>query len=79
MAQTDWRPTEDVGNHDQCIPGAPVRTARILLHTKGLKESIELAQDRRAWSAFVRDVVKSIGDAGSTRPGRANADTGTSN
>ncbi len=27
-----------------------------------------LAQDRRAWSASVRDVVKAIGDAGSTRP-----------
>ncbi len=34
-----------------------------------LKVSNELAQDRRAWSAFVRDVVNAIGDAGSTRPG----------
>ncbi len=29
----------------------------------------EYAQDRRAWGASVRDVVNSIGDAGSTRPG----------
>ncbi len=29
----------------------------------------ELAQDCRAWSASVCDVVNSIGDAGSTRPG----------
>ncbi len=29
----------------------------------------ELAQDRRAWSASVRDGVNSNGDGGSTRPG----------
>ncbi len=29
----------------------------------------ELAQGRRAWSASDRDVVYTIGDAGSTRPG----------
>ncbi len=34
-----------------------------------VKVSSELAQGRRAWSASVRDVVNSIGDAGSTRPG----------
>ncbi len=34
-----------------------------------VKVSSELAQDRRAWSASVRDVVNAIGDAGSTRPG----------
>ncbi len=34
-----------------------------------LKVSSELAQDCRAWSASVRDVANSIGDAGSTRPG----------
>ncbi len=28
----------------------------------------ELAQDRRAWSDSIRDVVSSNGDAGSTRP-----------
>ncbi len=31
--------------------------------------SSEIAQDRRAWNASVRDVVNAIGDAGSTRPG----------
>ncbi len=31
------------------------------------KVSSDLAQDRRAWSASVRDVVNLIGDAGSTR------------
>ncbi len=36
---------------------------------KGLGES-ELTQDRRAWSATLRDVVNPIADAGSTRPGR---------
>ncbi len=37
---------------------------------KGLGEiSSELAQDRRVWGASIRDVVNSIGDAGSTRPG----------
>ncbi len=34
-----------------------------------VKVSSKLAQDRRAWSASVRDVVNAIGDAGSTRPG----------
>ncbi len=34
-----------------------------------MKVSSELAQDRRAWNASVRDVVNVIGDAGSTRPG----------
>ncbi len=38
---------------------------------EGLGESLssELAQDRRACSASVRDEVNSIGDAGLTRPG----------
>ncbi len=42
--------------------------------------SNELAQDRRAWSASLRDVVNSVGDAGSTRPppSRVNADESTS-
>ncbi len=34
-----------------------------------VKVSSELAQDRRAWSASVRDVVNAIGDAGSTHLG----------
>ncbi len=34
-----------------------------------VKVSSELAQDRRAWSASVRDVVNAIGDASSIRPG----------
>ncbi len=34
-----------------------------------VKVSSELAKDRRAGSASVRDVVNAIGDAGTTRPG----------
>ncbi len=34
-----------------------------------VKVSSELAVDRRAWSASIRDVVNSIGDAGSIRIG----------
>ncbi len=34
-----------------------------------LKVFFELTQDRRTRVTFVRDVVNSIGDAGSTRPG----------
>ncbi len=41
---------------------------------RGLGES-ELAQDRRAWDASTRDVVSSIGDAGSTRPEKTTAST----
>ncbi len=33
-----------------------------------MKVSSELAQDRRAWSASVRDVVNCIGDAGFNPP-----------
>ncbi len=34
-----------------------------------MKDSSQLAQDRRAWGASIRDVVKSIGGTGSTRVG----------
>ncbi len=34
-----------------------------------VKESSELAQDRRVWSSSVRGVVNAVGVAGSTRPG----------
>ncbi len=51
----------------------PISGPRIFGHArwrKGwVKVSSELAQDRRAWNASVRDVVNAIGDAGSTRPG----------
>ncbi len=47
--------------------------ARVFGHARWrknwVKVSCELTQDRRAWSASVRDVVNAIGDAGSTRPG----------
>ncbi len=51
----------------------PLSGPRVFGHARCRKDwvkvSSELAQDRRAWSASVRDVVNSIGDAGSTRPG----------
>ncbi len=34
-----------------------------------VKAASELTQDQRAWSASVRNVVNSLGDVGSTRPG----------
>ncbi len=66
MAQTSWRPGEDMGYHDQGRPGTDLRTASLRLPRtmeKGLGESLssELAQDRR-------DVLNVIADAGSTRP-----------
>ncbi len=46
---------------------------RVFRHARWRKDwvkvSSEVAQDRRAWNASVRDVVNAIGDAGSTRPG----------
>ncbi len=66
------RPAKDMGYHDQGRPGTDLWTARLRPRTmeKGLvKVSSELAQDRRAWSASVRDVVNAIGDACSTRLG----------
>ncbi len=50
----------------------PISGPRVFGHTRWRKDwvniSSDLAQDRRAWSASVRDVVNSTGDAGSTRP-----------
>ncbi len=72
MAQTSWSPTEDMGNHDH-VDLEPISEPRVLGHARWRKDWVkvysELAQDRRAWNASVRDVVNAIGDAGSTRPG----------
>ncbi len=58
-----------MGCHDQGGPGP-----RIFGHARWSKDwekvSSELAQDRRAWSASVRYVVKAIG----LNPPRVNAD-----
>ncbi len=59
-----------MGYHDQGRPGTDLRTASLRPRTMDwVNVSSELAQDRRAWNASVRDVVNAIGDAGSTRPG----------
>ncbi len=62
-----------MGYHDQGRPGTDLRTASLRTRTMetGLGESVssELAQDRRAWSTSVRDVVNAIGGAGSACPG----------
>ncbi len=51
----------------------PISGPRVFGHARWRKDwvkvSCELAQDRRAWNASIRDVVNAIGDAGSTRPG----------
>ncbi len=51
-------------NHDQGKRGTALRTVSLRPRTmeKGQGES-------RAWVAFARDVVNSIGDASSPRPG----------
>ncbi len=71
LARGAW-PWAHMGNHDQGRPGAALRTASLRPRTMEkelvVKKSSELAQDRRAWSASVRDVVDAIGDAGSTHP-----------
>ncbi len=58
--------TSHEGNHNYDGP-------RVFGYTqwrKGwVKVSSELTQGRRALGTFIRDVVSSIGDAGSTRPG----------
>ncbi len=58
-----YYPTEGMGR-----PGAPLPTVSLGLRTmeKGLGK---LTQDRRVWGASILDVVNSISDAGSTRPG----------
>ncbi len=51
----------------------PFAEPRVFGHARWRKDWVEvfceLAQGRRAWSASVGDVVNSVGDAGSTRPG----------
>ncbi len=51
----------------------PISGPRVFGHAQWRKDWVkkysELAQDRRAWSASVRDVVSSTGNVGSTRPG----------
>ncbi len=51
----------------------PISGPRVFGHARWrkvwVKVSSELAQDHRAWSASVRDVVNANADAGSTRPG----------
>ncbi len=51
----------------------PISEPRVFGHARWRKDWVkvfsELAQDRRTWSASVRDVVNAIGDTGSTRPG----------
>ncbi len=51
----------------------PLSVPRVFGHARWRKDLVidsgEIAQDRRAWRASVRDVVNSIGYAGSTRPG----------
>ncbi len=50
----------------------PLSGPRVFGHARWRKDwvkvSSELAHNRRAWSAAVRDVVNAIGDADSTRP-----------
>ncbi len=55
-----WRmPAEVVGSHDQGRPGTPLQTASLRPGTMDwVKVFSELAQNPRAWSASVRDVVK---------------------
>ncbi len=51
----------------------PISGPRAFGHARWRKDWVkvpsELAQDRRFWSASVRDVVNAVSDAGSTRPG----------
>ncbi len=52
----------------------PFSRRRLFGHARWRKDWMkvysELAQDRRAWGSSVRDVVNTIGDAGSTLPDR---------
>ncbi len=66
VAQTTWATTIKADLE-------PISGPRVFGHTRWRKDwekvFSELAQDRRAWSASVWDVVNADGDAGSTRPG----------
>ncbi len=63
VAQANWRPAEDMGIHNQ---GISLRICYARWRNGWLKVSNELALDHRSWDADTRDLVNSIGDAGST-------------
>ncbi len=66
-AQVNSRPAEDVGPPAQ---GRPLTILRLHTTEKGLdKGFIKLTQDHWAWGDYFRDVVNSINDAESNRPG----------
>ncbi len=51
----------------------PISGPRVFGHARWRKDRVnvssEVAQDRRTWSASVRNLVNVVRDAGSTRPG----------
>ncbi len=59
MVKAMWNPSPD---HESS-------TSQARWRKDWVKVSSELAQDRRAWSASVQNVVNAVGDAGSIRPG----------
>ncbi len=61
MALTNWKPAEDVDSYDSD------RESSAGWKKDWVKISSEFAQNRRVWSASVRDVAISISDAGLTR------------
>ncbi len=68
----DLMTTDGVGSDDQDKPGALLRTASLrlcMIAKKWVKVSCERIQGLRACGASARDVVNSMGDVGSTRPG----------
>ncbi len=72
VAQANRRSTEDVGNHDTHRTLGALSGPRVFGFTRWRKDWVDvssgLVQGRRAWGASVRDVVNSVGDAGSNLP-----------
>ncbi len=61
VTQANWRPAEEVDNHDQGRSGQLV-FGYARWRKDWMKVSSEIQHDRRAWGVSVRDVVNSIGE-----------------
>ncbi len=48
VVHANWRPAEDVGNHNQGTPGAPLKTASHRLHTME-EEMVVSVHDMGNW------------------------------
>ncbi len=77
VAEANWKSTEAVDNHDHSRHGGPFPDRESSVTHNWEKIWRKSVQDRRAWVAFISNVVSSIVDANSIP--RVNDDTSSTN